>query len=238
MAIFEPFPYYPATVTAIREETPRIKTFTIEVMAPWDFLAGQHAVIRLTDENGYIAARDFSISSAPSSGKIEFTVLHEPFGELSTWLHERIKLGDTLQISKPLGSDFSWSPDSDEPVLLLAGGIGSAPLISILREHRISGHKSPMTLAYSAKTADELCFVDDLASDLPNEQVAVWITQGTHLPVGAHTGRMTAAGLRPLLKDGQKVYICGPTSFVEAMEKLVHEKLSIPAKDILTERFG
>jgi ferredoxin-NADP reductase len=237
MAIFEPFPYYPATVTAIRKENSRTKTFTLAVDAEWKFRAGRHCVIRLTDERGYIAARDYSISSAPSSGKIEITVLHAYGGDVSTWLHERIAVGDQVQISEPLGKDFTWKDDGS-PILLIGGGIGVAPLISILREHRLRQSRSPISLAYSVRTHQDMAFTNDLAPTRSEETIQIWTTREQKLADRTHIGRISRQTLSPLLLPGQRVYVCGPTSFVDAMEKLLHYELGVPAKQILTERFG
>jgi ferredoxin-NADP reductase len=238
MAIFEPFPYYPATVTAVRDENSRTKTFTLDVAVPWKFRAGHHCVIRLTDENGYIAARDYSISSAPSSGKIEVTVLLAKGGEVSTRLHERMKIGDTLQISKPLGSDFTWEPAADDPLLLIAGGIGIAPLISMLREHRLQHSPAPVRVAYSVRTEEDISFSKDLVAQTEFEQIDIWTTRSDTRTARYHSGRINSKGLAPLLEPGQRIYICGPTPFVDAMEKLLHFELGVGAEQIFTERFG
>lgn len=237
MAFIEPFPYYPATLTDIRTEShAQAKTFAFELDVPWKFQAGQHCILRLTDHHGYIAARDYSLSSAPSSGRLEITVLKARGGEVSTWVHERLAVGDTVQVSDPLGLDFSWTPDDTSPLLLVAGGIGLAPLISIWREHRLSNAASPIHLAYSMRTKNDICFAEDLEPTRTNEMVQLWTSR--EAAPGAEEGRMTAATLRPLLLANQRVYICGPTSFVDAMEHILHHELAVPADHILTERFG
>ena len=238
MAIFEPFPYYPATVTAIRNENPRTKTFTLDVAVPWHFRAGHHCVIRLTDDKGYIAARDYSISSAPSTARVEITVLKAIGGEVSTWLHEQVSVGDIVQISKPLGSDFTWSPDDTAPLFLIGGGIGIAPLMSILREHRLQKTQTPIQIAYSYRTDEDMAFREDMNAARPQEHIERWITRQAPSPDGAHAGRIDLETLTPLVRGDQKIFICGPTSFVDAMEKLLHFELNVPAEHILTERFG
>jgi ferredoxin-NADP reductase len=237
MAFIEPFPYYPATITAIRTETnPLAKTLTLQPIVPWTFKAGQHLILRLTDDKGYIAARDYSLSSAPSSGALEITVLRARGGEVSGWAHDRLAVGDTVQISDPLGIDFSWTPDISAPILLLAGGIGIAPLMSIWREHRLKDARSSIRLAYSVRTAEDICFDTDLSPTREIETVQLWTTRQT--TERSHHGRIAAETLSPLLESNQHVYICGPTSFVDAMERILHHELDVPAERILTERFG
>jgi len=238
MAFFEAFPYYPATITAIREESANSKTFTLDVKVPWTFKAGQHCVIRLTDEADYRAARDYSISSAPSSNVIEITVGRAKGGEVSGWLHDRTKIGDKVEISKQLGDDFTWNPGDTRPLLLIAGGIGVAPLMSMLREHRLQGHASPITLAYSARTWDDTCFKDELTAQRPGETIHLRLTRQASKRPGTEAGRINSESLEPLLDDDQAIFICGPTSFADAMESLLHDELGVSAERILTERFG
>jgi ferredoxin-NADP reductase len=237
MAFIEPFPYYPATLTAICDESNALaKTIRFKLDAPWKFRAGQHCILRLTDQHGYIAARDYSLSSAPSSGVLELTILKARGGEVSTWAHDKLSVGDTVQVSDPLGLDFSWTSDNPSPLLLVAGGIGVAPLMSIWREHRLSNSSSSIHLAYSVRTKADVCFVEDLTPTRANEKVQLWTTR--EAASGTHSGRMTAETLRPLLLADQRIFICGPTSFVDAIEHLLHHELAVPAERILTERFG
>ena len=236
MAFIEAFPYYPATITKIRDESSSAKTFTLSVLVPWSYRAGQRCVIRLTDGSGYRAARDYSLSSAPSSGVLEITVGHAFKGEVSEWLHERINVGDTVEISKPLGDDFAWDPQDKTSLLLLAGGIGIVPLISILREHRSRNNSGNIAVVYSSRTMADACFLPDLRVARPSEQAHVWTTR--EKDSRPHLGRVTADDLKPLLHPKQRIYICGPTSFVDDMEKILHSTLHVPATMILTERFG
>lgn len=233
MAFIEAFPYFPATVTAIRDESVRVKTFSLQVLTPWPFLAGHHCVIRLTDENGYVAARDYSVSSGPSSGLIELSVAKEPHGEVSTWLHERVNVGDTLEISKPLGEHFTWTASTDSPLLLIGGGIGIAPLMSIVREHRLGGASSHLSVLYSARDEADLSFRSDLFAQRTHESIVLHTTRD-----GATQRRIDAKDIRPLLKENQLVYLCGPTAFVNDMEHVLHDTLSVEATRIRTERFG
>ena len=237
MAFIEAFPYFPATIVAIRDESASAKTFTLDVLTEWRYKAGQHCVIRLTDENGYMAARDYSLSSAPRSGQIEITVGHAFMGEVSGWLFDRVKVGDTVEISRPLGEDFSWSSDQETPLLLIAGGIGIVPLMGILREHRLTNSTSSIALAYSFRSNDEVCFSSELMSTRENEQIELWVTRD-EARERQHSGRITAKSLSPLITQNQRIYVCGPTSFVDAMESLLTMQLDVKPGQLLTERFG
>ena len=116
-------PWYTATVVGVRAETARAKTFRLQLPAPMDFVAGQHVVVRLTAPDGYIAQRSYSVASAPDgSDELELTVERLPDGEVSTFLHDIVEVGDDLEVRGPLGGFFVW--DGTTPALLVGGGSG------------------------------------------------------------------------------------------------------------------
>ena len=127
-----------AQVTEIRPETPTAKTFRLALSEPTPYLAGQHFLIRLTAPDGYRAQRSYSVASAPcDSGEIELTVEHLPDGEVSSFLHEVVMVGDKLEVRGPIGGWFVWRGDT--PAVLIGGGSGVVPLMAMLRLARQTG---------------------------------------------------------------------------------------------------
>jgi ferredoxin-NADP reductase len=126
-----------ATVVQIRRETATAKTFRLELAEPSDYLAGQHYVLRLTAPDGYTASRSYSVASAPDgSNEIELTVERLPEGEVSSFLHDEVVVGDELEVRGPIGGWFVWRGDA--PALLIGGGSGVVPLMAMLRlAHRM-----------------------------------------------------------------------------------------------------
>jgi ferredoxin-NADP reductase len=235
MADLSPQLWQQATITAIFDESSRTKTFRLTTSQPMPFIAGQHFSIQLRAANGYATARDFSFSSAPSSGDIDVTIVHLPRGEVSSWFHELAEVGDSLEVSPPIGYYFNWSPQQTEPVLLIAGGVGVTPLVSILREHKLTQAGSPIALFYSVRDFDEICFKPELVDA---ENVTFTFTGTPPDEWQGNTGRVTADMLQPLLRPDQTIYICGPTSFVEAVDAILVEQLGINSTKIRNERFG
>ena len=116
-----------AKVTEIRRETPNAKTFRLDLLERTAFLAGQHFIVRLTAPGGYTAQRSYSVASAPDgSGTIELSVERLPDGEVSSFLHDVVVVGDELEVRGPIGGWFIWRGDT--PAVLVGGGSGVVPL--------------------------------------------------------------------------------------------------------------
>src|SRR5512141_3107080 len=98
-----------ATVKAIKQETPRVKTFTL-VLPDWlRHRPGQHYDVRLTAPDGYQAQRSYSIASEPErSGEIDLTVERIADGEVSPYLHDVLVPGDLIEVRGPIGGYFVW----------------------------------------------------------------------------------------------------------------------------------
>ena len=118
-----------------------MRTITLDVPDWPGHQAGQHLDIRLTDEDGYVAERSYSIASAPGE-PVAITVEHLDDGEVSPYLTDELRAGDDLELRGPIGGYFVWEPADGGPLLLLVGGVGIVPLRSILRHrerHRQDG---------------------------------------------------------------------------------------------------
>ena len=126
-----------ATVRGIRPETSKVKSFTFALPRWMRHRAGQHYDLRLTAADGYRAQRSYSIASAPEhQGEIDLTVEQVEDGEVSTFLHQTVMVGDRLELRGPIGGYFVWDAAAPRaPLLLVAGGSGIVPMMSMLR-HR------------------------------------------------------------------------------------------------------
>ena len=129
-------PWQSATVMEIIPRTPRIKSFILKLSKPFEYLAGQHVDLRLTAPDGYRAMRSYSIGSAPSNnGTIELSIENLKDGEVSSFFHDVVVVGDEIELRGPLGGYFNWTGSEGGPILLLGGGSGVVPLMSMIR-HR------------------------------------------------------------------------------------------------------
>jgi ferredoxin-NADP reductase len=221
------------TVTAVRAETPSVRTIRVAVPMWMAHLPGQHYEVRLTAPDGYTAQRSYSIASSPlDEGVVELTIERLEDGEVSVYLHDVLGEGDQLEVRGPFTSYFVWRGES--PVLLLGGGSGVVPLMSMLRHRRLTMPELPMRLVYSVRTPDEVIYADELGSETE-------LTFTREAPPGwaGHTGRIDDAMIAPLgaAFAGGLAFVCGTNGFVEtAAVALMHAGFA--PERIRTERFG
>jgi ferredoxin-NADP reductase len=229
------------TVTAARWETATARTIVLEVPDWPGHVAGQHLDVRLTAPDGYRASRTYSVASAWPGDTIELTVEEVPDGEVSPYLVEVLKVGDPLEVRGPVGGWFTWKPEQEEPVQLIAGGSGVAPLRAILRAHAAATSRAPIRLLYSVRRPASVMYVEDLKELAGSDDIDVRLVYTREAPAGEpRVGRIDADVLdRHAFKpaDGATTYVCGPTPFVETVANLLVNAGHDPAK-VRTERFG
>jgi ferredoxin-NADP reductase len=219
------------TVAAIKQETPRVKSFRIELPMWMPHLPGQHYDVRLTAPDGYRAQRSYSIASSPlDEGGIELTIDRLEDGEVSPYFHDVVVEGDQVEVRGPFTSYFVWR--GEQPVLLVGGGSGVVPLMAILRHRRRTMPELPMRLIYSVRKADEVIYADELGDD-----AVVTYTREPPEDWSGHRGRIDAEFVAKAGIDDGIAFVCGSNGFVEAASQLLLEA-GFEAEAIRTERFG
>lgn len=212
------------------EETPRTKTFRLSPASPLVHLAGQHLVVRLTAPDGYSAQRSYSIASRPSdSGVVEITVERLDGGEVSAFLHDEVVAGDEIEVRGPIGG-FVWRGDT--PAVLVAGGSGIVPLMSMLRLARSLAASPPVRLIVSVRRPGDLYYADELSGP----EVTVAYTREAPASSARAAGRLALEDVSRLVMPGAG-YVCGSTGFVEHASTLLVEA-GMDAALVRTERFG
>jgi ferredoxin-NADP reductase len=228
-----------AKVGAVAAETASVRTITLDVPDWPGHRAGQHLDIRLTDEDGYVAERSYSIASAPGE-PVAITVERLDDGEVSPYLTDELRAGDDLELRGPIGGYFVWEPGDGGPLLLLAGGSGIVPLRSILRHRERTGSTVPVRLLYSSRTLDDVIYRAEF--DMAASGVEVVHTLTRHQPPGwpGYARRVDAALLAEVAWPAAGTplaYVCGPTSFVETVSQALVQG-GYPPQRVKTERFG
>jgi ferredoxin-NADP reductase len=239
-------------LAATRDETPTAKTLVLDVPGWPGHLAGQHVDIRLTAPDGYTAERSYSIASAPPGERLELTIQRIADGEVSPYLTDILSVGDPLELRGPIGGWFVWDPASTAPVLLVAGGSGLVPLMSMIRDRADAGSKVPFRLIYSVRTPTDALYAAELAEREVADSLGLTYVYTRVAPPGAPPpGRINAsiiasadylsqAPQNPQPPDAAQppaVFVCGPTPFVEAAARLLVDAGHNPAT-VKTERFG
>jgi ferredoxin-NADP reductase len=231
-----------ATITAIRSETAQVKSFTFSLPGWLPHRAGQHYDIRLTAEDGYRAQRSYSIASQPErTGEIDLTIERVEGGEVSAFMHETAAVGDRIEVRGPIGGYFVWEAALGGPLLLIAGGSGIVPLMSMLRHRSAAGSSAPARLLYSSRTYDDIIYREELDRlkgnglevfhTLTRSQPDGWMGFARRIDAKMLSEVSQAYGARAL------TFICGPTPLVESAANGLLE-LGLKSERIKTERFG
>jgi ferredoxin-NADP reductase len=234
-----------ASVASIKPETTKVKSFTLTLPEWMRHRAGQHYDIRLTAEDGYQTQRSYSIASEPErEGEIDITVERINDGEVSTYLHDELIPGDRVEVRGPIGGYFVWEAGfSPGPLLLIAGGSGVVPLMSMLRHRAATRAGNPTALLYSSRNFEDVIYYNELEklrSANNGLQIFHTLTRSQPADWKGYARRIDQEILREIvgpLGKAVQVFICGPTLMVEsAANALV--KVGIDSNQIRTERFG
>jgi ferredoxin-NADP reductase len=231
-----------ATVVELVTETARTRSVVLDPPDWPGHRAGQHVDVRLTADDGYQAQRSYSIATAPEDAHLVLTVERLDDGEVSPYLVDELRPGDSLELRGPIGGYFLWEESLGGPLLLVAGGSGVVPLRAMLRHHRAVESRVPVRLLYSARTLDELIYRDELMRAASDDEIDVRFTLTREQPAGwdgyaRRIDRELLADVAWPVEARPLVYVCGPTGFVEtAADVLV--SLGHDAGRIRTERFG
>jgi ferredoxin-NADP reductase len=230
-------------VTELIDETPRVRSIVLDV-ANWPgHRAGQHVDVRLTAEDGYQAQRSYSIASAPEDPHLAITVELLPDGEVSSYLFGALRRGDQLELRGPIGGYFVWEASRGGPLLLVGGGSGIVPLMSMLRHREAAGASVGARLVYSSRSWDDVIYRDELqglSGGSNGPEVFHTLTRSQPLGWTGYARRVDGAMLSETAwpaSSSPTAFICGPTPFVESVASAL-VLLGYPATSVKTERFG
>lgn len=205
-----------ARLKAIDRGSPTTVTFSLHSEQPLAFLPGQYVNLQVP---GSKETRSYSFSSAPNSDELHFLIRDVPDGLMSTYMRGKANPEDFLTFSGPYGS-FYLRP-TIRPILMLAGGTGLAPFLSMLLWLKDNPTDQPIKLAYGVNTAAdlvELAKLDELKKAMSNFDYFTVIVDSSsgHPRCGYVTDHLAAGDLRGGDVD---VYVCGPPPMVEGVRK-------------------
>lgn len=215
---------FEGTLVELHRLSPTTVAFGVEIPNREDlaFLPGQYVNVAVP---GTDVTRSYSFSNAPHEQRLTFLVKLTPGGAMSTYLAERAAVGDAITFTGPHGSFFLR--ETERPVLLLAGGTGLAPVLSMLRTLRAAGSPRKAHLVYGVSSDADLVELDTLravAADLPGFtwDHCVADPASTAANKGPERAYVTSLIRPEHLYDGDvAVYLCGPPPMVESVRKHV-----------------
>jgi stearoyl-CoA 9-desaturase NADPH oxidoreductase len=204
-----------ARVVEVIPETHDVRTFVLAPNRLWPgHRAGQFVPVSV-EVDGALATRCYSISSAPGDARVTITVKRVPGGRVSTWMHERVHAGDVLTLGRPAG-DFVLNPSVKRKLLLLSGGSGVTPLMSILRDLDRRDAVHDVVFLHAARSRRDVVFARELellAAEHPGLRVAYALEDDPR------SGRLDAEGLLRLVPDlaSRDAMMCGPLGMMSAL---------------------
>jgi nitric oxide dioxygenase len=202
-----------------------------------DFLPGQYTAL-LLDIDGQSVRRNYSLSDRPGQPHYRISVKREPGGLVSNHLHDRLQVGDKVKLTPPSG-DFVLNNEK-RPLVLLSGGVGITPTISMLKPALESGRE--VHFLHGALNSEAHAFreqIEELRREHRNLYVSYCysnpLPQDQQQPVGFFD-RERLASLLPANRDVD-VYFLGPKPFMRLCYQALNE-LEIPGERIRYEFFG
>lgn len=224
-----------AEVVAVEPLTHDITRLHMRVTEPEDFSfkPGQYVDLHVPGAEG--VTRSFSLANVPGDGHIELIIKRYPGGKLSGMLDGGIKPGDEIAFTGPYG--VFHLRGGERPILMMAGGSGMAPVLSLLRQLAAEGSGRPVRFFYGARTAEDLFhveLVEGLGRDLADFRFTPVLSEGDG-------GRFVHDAVDEFLAageiEGPEVYMCGPPPMVEAAEEMLTAKHKLDEQRIHSDKF-
>ncbi|MEV4489560.1 globin domain-containing protein [Micromonospora coxensis] len=239
-------------VTEVTTEATDVRSFTLVPVDGGDvpdFVPGQYVSVAV-DLDGDLGQqiRQYSLSGRPGAPQWRITVKRvrgeggAPDGMVSTFLHERVAVGDTLRLSPAFGEVSAIAGDG--PLLLVSAGIGLTPAMSALEHLAETAPERPVVLVHADRDGAAHAHRDALPrlhDRLPNLQLKLWYEQSTDgdeldaLTAEVSSGRVDPE-LIPLSPDAH-VHLCGPLPFMNQIRGGLLRR-GVPVERIAYEVFG
>lgn len=237
-----------AEVLEIFPETPRVKSLFLRVAGWRGHEPGQHIDLRLIAQSGFAAERSYSLASAPRPDLpqreiIQLTIERLGDGELSPYLAERLRPGDRVEIRGPIGDSFIWTERNRQPLILVAGGTGIAPIMAMLRHRARQQSRIPAWLLDSSRSYDDIVYREELDRlQAAGDGLRIFHTLTRSQPAGwqgfrRRIDRDMLREVMPRPESGPLAYVCGPTRMVETVATALKDLGHDPER-VKTEGFG
>ena len=198
---------------------------------------GQYITVRVKiPGEEYMLNRQYSLSQAENGETFRISVKREdecvPFGKVSVFLHNKVNVGDTIEVSVPAG-DFFLDTESKKPVTLISGGVGLTPMMSMYETIAKDSPERPVAFLHSARTRKHQAFnerLHELNASLPNSKYEVLYSE-------EGDGFINQEFLASNIINGSDIYVCGPTPFMQSVIKDLYA-IGVSEDQVHFEFFG
>ncbi len=231
-------------VARIFQETPTVKTFRMvsadRRRLPFTFKPGQFLSLSLPI-GGKEVRRTYTVSSPPTrTSYVEITVKREVEGTASHYLHDQVREGDPIEV-RALSGRFTFTGDESRGVVLIGGGVGITPMMSVLRNLTDAAWQHDVWMVFAVRTpADVICGKEltYLQERHPNFHLQIVVEDTARTDWPGLTGRVTADRLSAFVPGlpERRIYLCGPAPMMDAVRSML-EGLRVPRAQVLTESF-
>ncbi len=232
-------------VARIYKETADVKTFRLVAChgggIPFSYFPGQFLTVTMPTGEKPIR-RSYTISSSPTQGYYcEMTVKREEHGAGSRYLHDTVKEGDMLEIQAPNGK-FIFTGKEADGVVLISGGVGITPMMSITRALTDMGWPGDIYFVVACRDPEHLIFKSELnrmAERHPNLHLVIAMSRIDADIDGYHRGRLTKELLAKAVPDiaSKWIHLCGAPPMMDGTKQMLSE-MGVPSEKIHTENFG
>lgn len=232
-------------VARIFEETSNVKTFRLTNPEggplPFTYRPGQFLTLTATPGEKQVK-RSYTIASSPTQRDyVELTVKREEKGLVSRYLHDQVSEGDSIEIAAPSGK-FTFTGEEGSSIVLIAGGVGVTPMMSVLRYLTDRGWPGEIHLVYSCRSSKDLIFREEIEyrrKRYPNLHVTLALSREENPEGSAIKGRITGELLTQQVPDlkSRRVHICGPQVMMDAVKETL-VGLGLSKDQVKTEAFG
>lgn len=232
-------------VCRIFDETPGVKTFRLaaedDLALPFNYYPGQFLTLAL-EIDGKTVKRSYTIASSPTQAHYcSLTIKREDMGVVSRHMHDQINEGDLINVSGPNGK-FTFTGEEAKSIVLVAGGVGITPMMSVIRYLTDIGWHGEIFLFYCCRTTRDFIYrqeLEQLQLRHPNLNVFAFMTRAAGTVWMGFKGRFTAEVIGSLIPEvhTRRIHICGPPAMMDAVVGMFRA-LKVPDELIKTEAFG
>jgi nitric oxide dioxygenase len=226
-------------------ETEDVVTFVVERVDEREVkpsLPGQYVTLRMEMPDGVLQPRQYSLTRADDGQHRQFAVKRvrgngTPAGEMSTLLHDRVQVGDEIELSVPSGDVVLEY--TDRPVVLASAGIGVTPMAGMLSHMVKAGAQRKVLFLHADTSPEDFALREQVTEDLRSlldGTMATWYERPSASPAAhEHEGLMDVGSVE--LPHDAQYYLCGPLPFMQSVRSGLIAK-GVPARDIQYEVFG